>query len=310
MTGRAEAVVVRGLVKDFGPVHAVRDVDLSVAEGSLFAFVGRNGAGKSTTIGCLTTVMAPDAGELRVGGAAVGHDDALIRRRIGVVFQTSMLDAALTVAENLRLRARLYGMGRDEARTRSEELARLVEVEPLLGRRYGTLSGGERRRVDIVRALLHRPSVLFLDEPTAGLDPRSREQVWAAIDGLRGGDGLTVFLTTHYLEETERADRVCIIDEGRVLVDDTPDALRRRFSSSRLDIVAADPPTTLTRIRGTIGDVEATIDGGAVSLAIADARAARAVLSTLGDEVLDFEFRHGSMDDVFLAVTGRGAEAA
>ncbi|MGN6272833.1 MAG: ABC transporter ATP-binding protein [Protaetiibacter sp.] len=299
---------MHGLRKSFGEIRAVDDVDFTVPNGSLFAFVGRNGAGKSTTIGCLTTVVRPDGGEATIGGARVGRDDARIRRHIGVVFQTSMLDASLTVRENLVLRAGLYGMTASDALARTDELAELVGLETLATRRYGTLSGGERRRVDIARALLHHPAVLFLDEPTAGLDPRSREQVWAAIDSLRAGEGLTVFLTTHYLEETDRADRVCIIDEGRVLVDDTPSQLRRSHSASRLSLVAADAPRALARIRARgLGDRGVDAADGRIIVTVADAAEARAVLDLLGDDVLDFEFRHGSMDDVFLAVTGRTA---
>ena len=305
---QSTAIEVHGLRKSFGDIRAVDDVDFAVSNGSLFAFVGRNGAGKSTTIGCLTTVVRPDAGEATIGGARVGRDDAAIRRHIGVVFQTSMLDASLTVRENLALRAGLYGMTASEALARTDELAELVGLETLATRRYGTLSGGERRRVDIARALLHHPALLFLDEPTAGLDPLSREQVWAAIDSLRAGEGLTVFLTTHYLEETDRADRVCIIDEGRVLVDDTPSQLRRSHSVSRLSLVVADAPGALAQMRARgFGDRGAAVADGRVVVTVADAAEARAVLRMLGDDVLDFEFRHGSMDDVFLAVTGRAA---
>lgn len=301
---------VLGLRKSFGRVHAVRDVSFTVPTGSLFAFVGRNGAGKSTTIGCLITTIAPDAGRLTVDGAQVGSDDAVIRQRIGVVFQESLLDATLTVRENLVSRAAAYRLPTTVVAERIAELAALVDLDDLLDRRYGRLSGGQRRRVDIARALVHRPSVLFLDEPTAGLDPQSRDHVWNAIAQLRGDDGLTVFLTTHYLEETERADRVCIIDEGRVLVEGTPAELRRAHSSSLLTVTVADRGTVETRVRRAGGTPGGVLAGGELSVAVPDAAIARAVLAALGDDVIDFEFRHGTMDDVFLAVTGREVDAA
>lgn len=301
---------VRGLRKSFGHVHAVRDVSFTVPTGSLFAFVGRNGAGKSTTIGCLTTTISPDAGTLTVDGARVGPDSPAIRRRIGVVFQESLLDGALSVRENLVSRAAAYRLEPSTVAERIAELAALVDLGDLLDRRYGRLSGGQRRRVDIARALVHRPSVLFLDEPTAGLDPQSRDHVWSAIAQLRGEDGLTVFLTTHYLEETERADHVCIIDDGSVIVEGTPAELRRAHSSSVLTVTLADPAAAQARIRRAGGIPGGAGPGGEVPVAVPDAATARAILGALGDETRDFEFRHGTMDDVFLAVTGRGVDAA
>ncbi len=281
------AVVVHGLTKRFKDLTAVDDISFEVAAGSVFAFLGTNGAGKTTTIGCLTTVLPFDSGTASVAGHDVTSDGEPVRRGIGVVFQDSLLDPVLTVRENLMTRARPYLDDRDATRARVAELSRLVELDEFLDRRYGKLSGGQRRRVDIARALLPNPQVLFLDEPTAGLDPASRSVVWRSLQQLREDSGLTVFLTTHYMEETEEADQVCIIDHGRVIAQGTPAELRAQHSSSVLTLTTA---SGVERIR------------------VPDAAAARRILADRGDAVLDFEFRHGRMDDVFLNLTGRAGE--
>ncbi|WP_336631294.1 MULTISPECIES: ABC transporter ATP-binding protein [unclassified Microbacterium] len=287
MTARTGApTIVRGLTKRYGDVTAVDDVSFEVPPGDVFAFLGTNGAGKSTTIGALTTVIEPDAGTISVAGHDVRTEGDAVRRSIGVVFQDSLLDAALTVRENLTVRARPYLGSTALIRERIESLTDLIDLGGFLDRRYGRLSGGQRRRADIARALLHDPEIVFLDEPTTGLDPASRQAVWHTVHELRERIGLTVFLTTHYLEETEEADRVCIIDRGRIIAEGTPDDLRARYSSSILTLVTA---------------------AGTERLSVADAAEARGILVERGDGILDFEFRHGRMDDVFLALTGRAA---
>ncbi len=292
-----------GLTKRYKDVVAVDDISFDVAAGSVFAFLGTNGAGKSTTISCVTTVSQFDSGEIAVEGHSVRHDPEPIRRQIGVVFQDSMLDAQLTARENLTTRARFYTADRRRIGARITELAALIGLEGFLDRRYGKLSGGQRRRVDIARALLHSPSILFLDEPTAGLDPASRAQVWSTIHDLRDRHGLTVFLTTHYMEETEEADLVSIIDEGRIIAQGTPTELRAKHSHSILTVTSRDLPR-LRRLAEAAG-VELTDRGGTADLRVRDATIARRLLAEHGDNVLDFEFRHGRMDDVFLALTGR-----
>ncbi|MDD7929020.1 ABC transporter ATP-binding protein [Microbacterium thalli] len=290
MTTRTPApTVVRGLTKRYGDVTAVDDVSFEVPAGGVFAFLGTNGAGKSTTIGALTTVIEPDEGALTVAGHDVRTAGDAVRRAIGVVFQDSLLDEALTVRENLTVRARPYLGTAGAIRERIERLAGIIDLGEFIDRRYGRLSGGQRRRADIARALLHDPEIVFLDEPTTGLDPASRQMVWRTIQELRERSGLTVFLTTHYLEETEQADRVCIIERGRLVAEGTPAELRARYSSSVLSLVTA---------------------AGDERIAVADAAEARRILADRGDAVLDFEFRHGRMDDVFLALTGRPADEA
>ncbi len=283
-------IEVSGLTKRYGDVTAVDDITFAVRSGSVFAFLGTNGAGKSTTIGCLTTTIPFETGTVRIAGADLARDPDRVRRAIGVVFQESLMDAALTVRENLVTRARFYPMDAATIAARIAELAELVELTEFLDRRYGALSGGQRRRADIARALLHEPALLFLDEPTAGLDPASRATVWATIDSLRERRGLTVFLTTHYMEETEQADRICIIDAGRVIAEGTPAQLRAAHSRSILTIV--------------------TRAGDDLTIHVADAAQARAILDAHADDIADFEFRHGRMDDVFLALTGRDRTSA
>ncbi|WP_169581424.1 MULTISPECIES: ABC transporter ATP-binding protein [Microbacterium] len=297
------AIRVEGLTKRFRTTTAVNDLTFSVPEASVFAFLGANGAGKSTTINCLTSVLAFDAGTVRVADHDVVTQGERVRERIGVVFQDSVLDPMLTVRENLRLRATLAKVPRARADRRIAHLAELIEVDTFLDRRYGALSGGQRRRVDIARALVHEPAILFLDEPTAGLDPRSRALLWRTVHGLRRETGLTVFLTTHYMEETEEADRVCIIDRGEIVADGTPAALRAEHSHSILTVTTSDV-AGLARLASIHGG-EVAVDGDVVVIAVPDAAAAQGLLATHGDKVRDFEFRHGRMDDVFLALTGR-----
>lgn len=300
-----DAIEVVGLTKRYGSVAAVDDLSFSVPSGSVFAFLGTNGAGKSTTIGCVTTTVPFDRGTVLVAGRDIVRDPGAVRRRIGVVFQDSLMDAGLTVRENLLTRARLYGMATPRITTRIGELSDLIGIAAFLDRRCGRLSGGQRRRVDIARALLHEPSLLFLDEPTAGLDPASRAAVWQTLHGLRERRGLTVFLTTHYMEETEHADRVCIIEAGRVIADGTPAGLRAEHARGILTITTRARPeleAMLTRV-----DVEAVWAENVATVAVDDGDVARMILCACGDAVADFEFRHGRMDDVFLALTGRDA---
>lgn len=296
------AIEVQGLTKRYKKVTAVDDVSFQVQAGGVFAFLGTNGAGKSTTIGCLTTVLPFDAGRLIVAGRDIRTEGEAIRRSIGVVFQDSVLDDALTARENLRIRARFSMPDASAINARIAELSALIELDEFLDRGYGKLSGGQRRRVDIARALLHEPAILFLDEPTAGLDPASRAVVWSTIHELGERSGLTVFLTTHYMEETEEADRVCIIDAGRIIAEGSPAELRARHSRSILTVTTRDRAGLLA-LALSEGAV-ATGEGDVLSIAVPDAGLARSILAAHGDDVVDFEFRHGSMDDVFLTLTG------
>jgi multidrug/hemolysin transport system ATP-binding protein len=303
------AISVKNLTKRYGRVTAVDDISFEVPAGSVFAFVGTNGAGKSTTISCLTTVAPFDHGEVVVAGHDVRTDGDAVRGTIGVVFQESLLDPLLTARENLATRARFYSSDKKAIDARIAELSTLIGLDEFLGRRYGTFSGGERRRVDIARALVQTPSIIFLDEPTAGLDPQSRAQVWSTIQELRDRAGLTVFLTTHYMEETEEADRVCLIDHGRIVAQGTPAELRAKHSRSVLTVTTRDRAALASIAAKSKRVLEGT--GDVVRIAVDTADEARAMLAAHGDGVADFEFRHGTMDDVFLALTGgHGSEVA
>ena len=299
------AIKVKNLQKKYGNVSAVNDISFEVKRGSVFAFLGTNGAGKSTTISCLTTTTAPTNGEIIINGKVIGKDDNHIREDIGVVFQSSLLDPTLTVRENLEYRATFYGLGKKSAE-RIKELSGLIDLGSFIDRPYGPLSGGQKRRADIARALLHNPSILFLDEPTAGLDPKSREQVWQTIYQLQTSIGLTVFLTTHYMEETERADDVYVINKGKKIACGTPQTLRASFSQNELRVVASDGARLEKRLKADGVAYELRQD--AYIIATPDSVSAFQILKKYEGEYTDFEFRHGNMDDVFLALTGTTQE--
>ena len=230
-------VEVTGLVKRYGELTAVDGISFSVPEGSLFAFLGPNGAGKTTTINVICTGLDKDAGEVRINGFEVGKQDDEVRRSIGVVFQHSVLDNLLTVRENLEVRGSFYRIGEAALKKRIASLSEAVGLEDFIDRRYGTLSGGQRRRADVARALVNTPRVLFLDEPTTGLDPQTRLKVWSSLHEMQGREKMTVFLTTHYMEEAATADDVAIIDHGRIVAQGTPAALKDRYSQDSLLIV-------------------------------------------------------------------------
>ena len=294
------AIEVRKLHKQYAKVNAVNDISFEVKRGSVFAFLGTNGAGKSTTISCLTTTTAPSGGEIVINGKTIGKDDDRIREDIGVVFQSSLLDPTLTVRENLEYRATFYGLGK-KSNERIKELSGLIDLKSFIDRRYGTLSGGQKRRVDIARALLHSPSILFLDEPTAGLDPKSREQVWQTIFQLKSSTGLTVFLTTHYMEETERADDVYVINKGKKIASGTPQMLRANFSQNELRVIASDNRRLQKLLN--IDGVPHEVHQDTCIIRTPDSATAFRILKKYEGEYIDFEFRHGNMDDVFLALT-------
>lgn len=303
----SNVIKIRNLNKRYGSLHAVQDLSLEVERTSIFAFLGTNGAGKSTTIGCITTTLGFDSGSIQVADFTVGKNDDEIRRKIGVVFQQSLLDPTLSVRQNLDIRAGFYGFSRSERTHRIGELASLIGLKSFLEKPYyGRLSGGQKRRADIARALIHRPEILFLDEPTAGLDPQSREQVWQTIHKLRDDDGLTVFLTTHYMEETEVADQVSIIDSGKLVAQGTPSQLREQHSNSILT-VTTDDHAFITEYCKT-ACLNWTLDNDVYRVEVDNSEQARHLLNVGAERVRDFEFRHGRMDDVFLTLTSKTSE--
>ncbi|WP_096456840.1 ABC transporter ATP-binding protein [Corynebacterium suranareeae] len=284
---------VRDLVKRYDTTTAVDHLSFDVEQGEIFAFLGENGAGKTTTISCLIGIEQPTLGEITLQGGNVDSS------KLGVVFQQSVLDPLLSAKENLETRGSLYP---EVDPQRIDEIIEHIGMEGFANRKYGVLSGGEKRRTDIARALLHSPDILFLDEPTAGLDPRSRRQVWDTINSLRNDVGLTVFLTTHYMEETELADSVLIIDHGQEVASGTPMELRSRYTTTVLTL-RTDNPEQLSH---ELVRFEPEVDGDRLRLRLADGLEAAHLAVEIArqtENVLDVEIRHGSMDDVFLAVT-------
>ena len=294
-------IEVENLVKNYKDVEAVKNISFSVEEGSFFAFLGINGAGKSTTINILCTVLEKTSGKVRIGGYDLDTHKSKIKDLIGIVFQGSVLDKQLTVKENLVSRAAYYGFGKKEIQSRIEELSEIFELDEIMNRRYAKLSGGQRRRVDIARALINRPRILFLDEPTTGLDPKTRIQVWNIIHNLRKETGLTVFLTTHYMEETIDCDNVVIIDSGKIVANDTPHNLKSRFAHNRL-VWYSQPSSDAENLLKT-EKLEYEYVGDAYKIKIDNIQTATQLIRKYN--FTDYEVIKGNMDDVFLKVTGK-----
>lgn len=297
------AIEVKNLVKNYKNFQAVKGIDFSVKEGELFAFLGENGAGKSTTINMLCTILSKTSGDVKICGHELGKEDDRIREKIGVVFQTSVLDPKLTVKDNLYTRGSYYGLSKKEIAARINEFDESLHIGDILNRRFDKLSGGQKRRVDIVRALIHKPEILFLDEPTTGLDPKTRKEVWDYIMELKNKRHMTIFLTTHYMEETDIADRVVILDHGKILCDDTPAGLKTRYSSRRL-LWYTQRNKINDEVMASFADAEKVTYEGDRYIATLKGDALK-FLNDNRDKVTDYELLKGSMDDVFLNLTGR-----
>lgn len=287
------------LHKSFGAVKAVQDLNFCVKKGELFAFLGVNGAGKSTTINIMCGELRKDSGSVLIGGADLDKEPDSIRRKLGVVFQSSVLDKDLSVRDNLRSRAALYGIHGKAFEKRLEELTELLDFADLLKRPLGKLSGGQRRRIDIARALLHEPEILILDEPTTGLDPQTRTNMWQVIGRLRREQGMTVFLTTHYMEEAADADYVVIIDHGRIAAEGTPLTLKNTYTGDFITLygITEEQVKTLGASYESIRD--------AYRVFVKDTAAATELILRYPEIFRDYEITKGKMDDVFLAVTGK-----
>ncbi len=296
-------IEVSGLKKSYGQVHAVKGIDFYVESGKIFAFLGPNGAGKSTTIDIICTFLKSDAGTVVVDGHRLGKDDNAIRQSIGAVFQDGLLDPLLTVSENLRIRAGFYGLRGKQLDKTIREIAERMGIQEILKRPYGKLSGGQRRRCDIARALVNTPKILFLDEPTTGLDPQTRKSVWETITKLQRDTGMTIFLTTHYMEEAAEADYVIVIDNGSIVAKGTPSDLKERFTSDKLTLTTKEPEQLAKRLTadGFVPEVVAN----RVTLRVANTLAALPILETYKDAITGFTVTTGTMDDAFIAVTGK-----
>jgi multidrug/hemolysin transport system ATP-binding protein len=293
---------VSNLTKNYGNVKAVKGVDFHVNEGELFAFLGPNGAGKTTTIDIICTLLKPDRGTVIVNGYTLGKQDDKIRKNIGVVFQDSILDNLLTVKENLYTRGSFYGLSKKELSVAVEKAARAAGVESFYNRPYGKLSGGQRRRSDIARALVNTPKILFLDEPTTGLDPQTRKSVWDTIRNLQKGTGMTVFLTTHYMEEATKADYVAIIDNGQISAKGTPSELRAKYSTDTLRLIPKDSERLTIFLNKQ--NIKFIISGGAFIILISNTLDALPLVNNVESLISGFEVISGSMDDAFVKITG------
>lgn len=292
-------IEISHLNKAFGSVKAVNDLSFHVRPGELFAFLGVNGAGKSTTISIMCGQLKADSGSVKISGLDADNDIAGITRRLGVVFQGSVLDKPLSVRDNLESRAALYGITGKAFENRLRELCELLDFSDLLDRSVGKLSGGQRRRIDIARALLHSPEILILDEPTTGLDPQTRKLLWSVVRSLRETENMTVFLTTHYMEEAADADYVVILDSGSIAAEGTPLALKNAYTGDYITFYGVQPEAL-----DSLGlKYEALRDAYRVS--VPNTAAATKLITEHPGLFDDFEITKGKMDDVFLAVTGK-----
>jgi ABC-2 type transport system ATP-binding protein len=301
----AAAVVADSLGRRFGDLEAVRDVSFEVGEGEAFGFLGPNGAGKSTTINMLCTLLRPTSGSARIAGLDVARQPLQVRRQIGLVFQDTTLDDYLTAAENLRFHAELYGVG---AAVREQRLDALLEMVDLNDRRddlVSTFSGGMKRRLEIARGLIHSPRVLFLDEPTLGLDPQTRSHIWEYINELRRRETITIFLTTHYMDEAEHCDRIAIIDHGSLVAIDTPDALKATIGKDRIELHVDDVEATIAELKQRFG-LEARLSEGTVTFHVADGEQfVPRLFAELTQPIRSIRVARPTLDDVFMAYTGR-----
>lgn len=303
MENREHIIEVTGLQKSYGSVHAVKGLDFYVESGKIFAFLGPNGAGKSTTIDIICTFLKADAGTVVVDGHTLGKDDNAIRSSIGAVFQDGLLDPLLTVQENLRIRAGFYGLKGKKRERVIAEVAKKAGVMDYLKRPYGKLSGGQRRRCDIARALVNTPKILFLDEPTTGLDPQTRKSVWETITALQRETGMTIFLTTHYMEEAAEADYVIVIDNGNIVAKGTPSDLKERFTTDKLTLTAPDA-AKVTAALDALGQ-KYSVAANRVTVPIPNTMAALPIVERLKSDVSGFTVTTGTMYDAFIAITGK-----
>lgn len=291
-------IEITGLCKSFGDIKAVDNLTFKVKKGELFAFLGVNGAGKSTTISILCGQLSKDSGTVTVCGENSDGRSAAAAK-LGVVFQNSVLDKALSVRDNLQSRAALYGITGNDFKRRYGELSELLQFKDLSGRAVGKLSGGQRRRIDVARALLHKPEILILDEPTTGLDPQTRRLLWDVIGELRKNENMTVFLTTHYMEEAADADYVLILDSGKIAAEGTPLELKNKYTGDFITVYGADMDAVLS-----LGLPTEKLNG-AVRISVPDTAAATRLIVAHPELFNDYEVLKGKMDDVFLSATGK-----
>lgn len=294
-------IEIEHLYKNFGDVKAVDDLSLKVKTGELYAFLGVNGAGKSTTISIICGTLAKTSGSVKVCGADENNFDNA-KKELGVVFQSSVLDKALTVRDNLKFRASLYGITGEKFEARLKELDDLLHFSEFINRPVGKLSGGQKRKIDVARALIHKPKLLILDEPTTGLDPMTRKTLWEVIYSLQKSTGMTVFLTTHYMEEAAEADYVVIIDHGKIAAEGTPLELKNKYTGDFITLYTNDENAVKS-----LGKPYESVQEG-FRIAVKNTEEATSLIVARPELFRDYEIIKGKMDDVFIAVTGKKTE--
>lgn len=290
---------VKDLDKSFGDVHAVNSIFFKVKKGELFAFLGVNGAGKSTTISIICGLLKKDKGTVLVDGSDIDHGLDKVSKTLGVVFQNSALDKPMSVKDNLRSRAALYGIYGKEFKNRLDELATMLDFKKLLNRKVGKLSGGQRRKIDIARALIHKPKILILDEPTTGLDPQTRKIIWNVLDDLREKENMTIFLTTHYMEEASDADYVVILDRGQIVARGTPVELKNEYTGDFITLYGVDEEE-VKKLNLPYEKIQ-----NSYRIEVEDTSKATELILNNPSLFKDYEIQKGKMDDVFLSVTGK-----
>lgn len=290
-------IEITNLEKSYGNVKAVDNISFFVNEGSFFSFLGPNGAGKSTTINMICTMISQDKGTIIIDGLKVGKDDKKIKEKIGIVFQDSILDSSLTVYENLKIRASFYKLKKSDAKEKIKRACEITDITNLLKRKYGKLSGGQRRRVDIARALINIPKILILDEPTTGLDPKTRVSMWEMIKKLQKQENTTIFLTTHYMEEASMSDYIYIINKGKIALHGTPHSLRQKYTKDTLKIIGDKLPIEKYLIDNNL---EYVFKNNIFLVNIENTLQSISIVENLKEYLTNFEVINGTMDDVFL----------
>ena len=296
-------IEVKNLKKNYGNFEAVKNISFYVEAGKLFSFLGPNGAGKSTTIDILCTLLEFNSGDIKIDGFNLKNSAQNIRDIIGVVFQDSVLDSLLTVRENLIIRAGLYSKEKSEIKKTVDEVINLTELSEFIDRPYGKLSGGQRRRADIARALLNKPKILFLDEPTTGLDPQTRQVIWNTIRDLQKKTGMTIFLTTHYMEEAAESDYVIVLDHGEIAAKGTPSELKTKYANDSLRLSVLDE----TKLTQTLNNLSVAFEvlAGEFIVKLENTMKAIEIINACKNYINNFQVLQGTMDDAFIGITGK-----
>lgn len=294
-------IKIENLSKAYGSFYAVNDISFSVEKGQLIGFLGVNGAGKSTTINMMSTLIEPTSGKIEICGHDTEKDAKSVREKIGIVYQNNVLDDLLTVKENLICRGIIHGEDKKQASERLAELCSIFKLDDILKKKYRTLSGGQKRRCEIAAALMHTPEILILDEPTTGLDPAARQEVWNTITQLRQNTEMTVFLTTHYMEEAAESDKIIILNKGKIIAEGLPHELKEKYASDQLKIYCSE--VQKDGIIKKIGNAKYTDENYGIRFKLNSTKDALEILAKVGTEFDSFEVIQGTLDDVFLDVT-------